>query len=218
MLVALLATGKRAHFAFFILAIVIVYYYLNCDQPVKRGFKIVAIIAVGMFLLVLLVNYVPFIANNVNAWIDRFSSDNIDSGRSGLRVIALSLFKENSLFGIGWDGFMYSYASIFGTQIAVHMNYLQLLCEVGIIGAIPFFAFFAISFTHVINSLKEIVVYSPNDTDAKFFLAFATYYQTFFLLYCLTGNPLYDASTLFPYMASCAIGEFYFWKLRWDIL
>ena len=29
--------------------------------------------------------------------------------------------------------------------------------------------------------------------------------QLFFIMYCMTGNPLYDYANLFPYMMSCAI-------------
>ena len=32
--------------------------------------------------------------------------------------------------------------------------------------------------------------------------------QTLFLLYCLTGNPLYDPQALFPYACSVAAGEY----------
>lgn len=213
MVVALLATGKRAHFFFSLISLFVVYYFLNCNHPAKRIFKILFAIVFLVGFIFVLNDYIPFIANNIQAWIVRFSSDNIDTGRNVYRDAALSLFFSNPLFGIGWDGTKYAFVGILGKETYVHNVFIQLLTEVGIVGSIPFFAFFILSVKHVIHALKKIVLSKDNAFEVPISLAYSLFFQVFFLLYCLTGNPLYDASTLLPYMLSCAIGEYYYNKI-----
>ena len=208
--VALLATGKRAHSAFSFFAALVAYYFMNCDKPMKRTFKILFMLTAVVALLMILINVFPFASRIVEVWIEKIGSDNFDTGRSVLRVAAADLFSQHPLLGIGWDGFMYQYGATFGTQINVHFVFLQLLCEVGILGSIPFFLFFTLSLWHTIAAMKKIAINVSNNRIVKALLFYSIFIEIFFLLYCMTGNPLYDASMLFPYLSSCAIGEYYY--------
>lgn len=200
---ALLATGKRAHCLFVIVSFIIVYFFYNSDKPVSRFLKIILIVAVVVSVLYVLSDYLPFVTNFINRWIDK-GLDN-DSGRGILRLSAWNMFRSHPLFGIGWDGFKYTY----NEYIYVHCVYLQLLCEVGLIGALPFFLFFGFSLYRVI---KVVIFQSkyPSIDDNRAITVFALFTQIFFLLYCLTGNPLYDPPTLLGYIMSCSIGNYYF--------
>ena len=124
---------------------------------------------------------------------------------------AFEYFKSNFLFGIGWDRFKYSYGVLSGSALNVHNVYIQILTEMGILGAIPFFAFFVNSLHHVFKVLKIARDMDVINSRNKAFVMYALFIQIFFLLYCLTGNPLYDATTLFMYLLSCAIGDYFFY-------
>lgn len=63
---------------------------------------------------------------------DRPTADELTSGRIGLWKKAWELFKENPVFGIGWEQFMNHNKY----EHEVHNTYLQWLCEAGIIGFI----------------------------------------------------------------------------------
>lgn len=69
---------------------------------------------------------------------------------------------------------------------------------------------FVFSLIHSIKTLKIVAIEKIQDKEIRFSLVYAVFVQVFFLLYCLTGNPLYDAPTLFTYIFGCAIGEYYY--------
>ena len=212
---ALLLTGKRGHVVFGIVSILICYYYMNCNKPHKRWFKILSLVALGALILVIVAEFVPSVLNVVYRFVETSEEGDISLGRDVFRALALELFNQNSLFGIGWDGFRYYYDSIFGYEINVHCVYVQLLCETGILGSLIYYTFFAIALYHVVSSIKYIVLNGVIITELeRVSIIFSLYVQVFFLLYCITGNPLYDAQMLIPYIMACAIGEYYYQKVK----
>ena len=134
-------------------------------------------------------------------------------GRNARMLLALNLFLQNALTGIGWNGFTYYYNATFGDWLNVHNVYLQLLCEEGLLFSLAFFAFFIVSFLHAWNALKQSRVQKLDGINESLLL-YSVYIQAFFLLYSLTGNPLYDAPFLFPYIFGCAFGEYYYRKVK----
>ena len=215
-LFALLVTGKRGHVVFGIASILICYYFLNCDKPVKRWFKIVSAVVLGVLALVIAAEFVPSVMNVVYRFIETAESGDISYGRDAFRVLALELFAQNKLFGIGWDGFRYYYNTLFDYEINVHCVYVQLLCETGIIGSIIYYSFFVAALYRIISAVKYLISKGIELKDLeRLSITFSLYVQCFFLLYCITGNPLYDSQILIPYIMACAIGEYYYQKVRW---
>lgn len=65
----------------------------------------------------------------------------ITAGRIQLYQLAFRLFRKNPIFGIGWKQFQYyvpiDFKRLHGMNLEdVHNNYLQFLCETGIVGTI----------------------------------------------------------------------------------
>lgn len=207
---ALLATGKRAHSVFAIIALLAVYYFLNCDKPLQRWFKV----AVGLFIaagfFVIAAQFIPILMNVVRRFSETYHEGRFEMGRDRLRAIAFSLWKNHLWFGIGWDGYKYRYLNTYGFLLNGHCVYLQLLCEVGIIGSAPFYVFFMSCLSRSILTLKKTTMDGNKDQKRIIGLSYSVYIQIFFLLYCITGNPLYDEPTLFTYIMGCAIGEYYY--------
>lgn len=204
MLGASLATGKRAFIAFEILSVMLTYYVLHSYEPVKRWVKIIfwtSVLAAAYFVLA---DYLPFLYNVIDKITYYAQTDRFDAGRDLLRLAAWQFFQENKFFGIGWCGFQYHY----DTYVAVHNVYLQLLCEVGIIGSAPFFLFFG---TSIFNAFRDLQFLARNKMESQriYLFAFSFSVQVFFLLYCLTGNPLYDPPMLFSYIISTAISAYF---------
>ena len=211
---ALVATGKRAHTVFVVLAIIVGYFYLNSDKPLGRWFKVVFGAAVVAAIVIIAEDNIPLFSSILTNWELRFAQKNFDTGRTVLRAEALSMFMQKPIFGMGWDAM--KYLNVKGSN--AHCVYLQLLGEAGIVGAIPFYLFFTLSLHNTIQIMKKIIIENSSDSFARYALCFSIMTQVFFLLYCLTGNPLYDAAILFPYMAACAVGEHYRKRLKYRLV
>lgn len=204
-----LFTGKRAHSIFLIAAVMIIYLLLHCNEPITRFGKIFIILVVATVIFVITAQFIPQLFNVVNRFLETSEAGNIEMGRDVLRGIALELWNSNPLFGIGWDSYKYLYRDMTGVLANVHCVYLQLLCEVGIIGALPFFVFFIISIVKAIFLLRKMILKNEEDSTKKIALIYSVFIQVFFLLYCFTGNPLYDFPTLFTYVIGCTMSEHY---------
>ena len=110
---------------------------------------------------------------------------------------ALQLFSKNKLFGIGWLGFRFNSNSLIqGTNtgnigyVDAHNVYVQLLCEVGIVGALFVIFVFVCCLISTIQTYRKYKKYI--DANQTQILAISVALQTFCLVYGLTGNFLYD--------------------------
>lgn len=201
-IIGLAMTGKRGPLIFTIISILIVYVQYSEKKPSKktaiRGFiGIIAIIA----LCVIAYYKIPQIQSLVARFFAADTLEEMTSGRLGYFWIqAWEMFKEKPLLGYGWGEFK---AYSLNANDA-HNIYLQLLAETGIIGFILVSIFFVGSIFAIRKSIQSCE--KNNDYKLCAYLKVAYAYQIFFLLYGLTGNPLYDGQCYIPYLLSCAMG------------
>mgnify|MGYP004501953557 CR=1 FL=1 len=208
--IALLLTGKRALVIFPVAAIIVAYYLYNSDKPIGRIGKLVLLLVVVVVAFVIGSNFIPSLSNFINRFAETSAAGDVSLGRLEQSAIALGIFKKNIIFGSGWDSFKYLYKAQFGSLLNVHNIYIQLLCENGIIGAVPFYCFFVYALSRTVNSLVYLRKNNPGEnTAAELYLCFSISMQIFFLLYGMTGNPLYDQQVFYPYIVCVAAGEFY---------
>lgn len=214
---ALLLTGKRALIIFSPLGIFTAYLIYNFDKPIKRVvIKIVSAILVILAIFFVSSKYVPELNIFINRFVETFVRGDVSAGRYQLYSVAFHLFKNNPLIGIGWDAYKYYYLSNYLVLKNTHNVYLQLLAENGVIGAIPFYTLFFVSYA---RAIREMIKYcrckkSIRDHSIDLGLCFSVGMQTLFLLYSMTENPLYDAQMLFPYVCCVSIGEYYIAELK----
>lgn len=87
--------------------------------------------------------------------VEKPSADQLTSGRMGLWKTALELFKENPVFGIGWEQFMNHNTY----EHDVHNTYLQWLCESGMVGFVllmtPTMFMYAMTFKRTIRYRRK---------------------------------------------------------------
>lgn len=216
LLVALLFTGKRGPIIFLFLTIMLCYLMtVRGSGKVKRYWKAFLVIFAGMILFLLfrdLLAQIPFF-NKLVATIEGIViGEDVTSSRSFLYIWSLKLFQESPLFGIGWGTFR---TTVIGnttlrTSLDVHNIYLQLLCETGIVGFICFVTTFFMSWNTTKNAYYQCVADNTGKASQwRQILFFSLAYQTFFLLYGLSGNPLYDQHYQILYMFSCSITAAY---------
>lgn len=158
-LIALLLTAKRAHLLFSILSCMSIYIVANKDKISKRIFKVVAIAGASIISVFILSMFVPQVLTVLERFEEGAKSGNLLNGRENFYELTFEMWNKHKLFGNGWGAFSYYYQEIlydvgYGAEfLDAHNVYLQLLCEVGIIG---FLFFISIMLFILINTLKLI--------------------------------------------------------------
>ena len=126
------------------------------------------------------------------------SRDVEDVGRDQLWTQAMTYFYDNKWLGIGWTNFKNIF-TLRGTH--VHNIYIQLLCETGIIG----FSVFAFFFVWNIRTTLRRIKTAKQGTCEYSWLMLSLFMQIYFLLYGITGNPLYDVEETILYFFGAGI-------------
>lgn len=202
-LIGLLATTKRAHLAFGLAACLVMYILFNRESG---SFGILFKLCIVAVLLLLVLYFVSLYIPAISAVLDRFqgmSDDETFGGRSDYYSICIEMWKESPLAGHGWGSFTQTlyqsgisdlkrlYLAGNLTQKA-HNVYLQLLAEEGALGLLIFLimAFAGVIRAYLCADVKRTAERRLDRADSLGVLAVGV--QVFFLMYCITGNPLYD--------------------------
>lgn len=211
LIIALVLTGKRAMFLFSLMSFILVYLIdSNGWKRIKRFYQVLFIV---LFLAIfILIVGSSFTGNNaisrtiqtIYSLIINDESIDITNGRSVLVKYAITLFLNNPLFGIGWWEYVNASASFIGRTITPHNIYVQLLCETGIIG---FFSFIVPITVCLNGSMKSLKLIKQKYGNGHYLSSIKTsiFYQIFFLLYGITGNPLYDYEFLLLYFFAIGV-------------
>lgn len=206
-LVSILMTGKRAHILFGVAALYVLYFFSQTDKnQILKCLKTLGIVLATLCVVVIVFMFVPSLTTVLQRFMD--PGDDVSSGRFELWELAFDAFKQSPVIGIGWRHYMTDVGILFATEYPydTHNVFIQLLCEIGIIGAPVYYVWFIVFYVMTVKtyrkSLSANTVISP---WCKYLLGFSLVYQTFFFMYCVTGNPLYETYTFIPYFISCAI-------------
>lgn len=213
LLFSLLLTGKRGPIVWFSVAFVIVYWLYNCDKPSSRIFKVFSIVVFTIAIIYFMSFFIPEVLNFVYRFIEMAEQGDISTHRTELWGMGFDAFLRSPLLGHGW--FWFKYNNSFGITYHVHNCYIQLLCELGLIGAIPWFYFLVINFKHTVTIIRGIKKGELCDYNGKVLrqLMFSAFYQMYFLIYAFAGTSFYEPECLLPYIFSSAIAMYY-----WDCL
>lgn len=199
---ALLFTTKRAHLLFAVSALVICFLIIRKGNALGRFTK-----ALGMGILaVSLLSVISYFVPALMSTFDRFfnQTGDISTGRYVLWEYALNEFHKNPILGIGWFGFRFQQLDFTYTAgyYDVHCIYIQLLCEVGVIGLI------LVVFAMLSSWIKNIILLKKRSEKMPEFcysaLMVSLGVQTFMIIYGITGNVLYDRCFII-YILSIAV-------------
>lgn len=210
--IAMLFTAKRGHVLFLFMAIVICYLLpMKGRQVVARYWKLFLLGVLGVVLFITfedsLAN-IPFVGRAISTVTDYMGGMDVSSSRSKLWTQAIDLFHEHPWIGIGWGDYRTTLLGQKGffSDFDVHNIYLQLLCETGVTGLIVFSAFFVFFWVTARKLYRFCLAASdPVLRSLVPVLHFSILYQTFFLLYGITGNVIYDQHYQIIYMMACGM-------------
>lgn len=184
-IITLLTTGKRGLFLANVFSMIIIFIIVNFmnKKILKRFF--VALIAVLVFLRI--VSYIPAAQIVFERFKELDSTGNFLNGREVFYEKMIENIKNNPIIGSGAS----TTQKITGGSDG-HNIYLQILSEVGIIGLLIYLVLFIHCLNITVKNLKK-----RNNSENGLI---ALYYQIFFLVYGISGNPLYNFSILLIYM------------------
>lgn len=196
LVLAILLTGKRGQPLFCLLALLITYLIYS-----NKRMKVLKILVIAsLFFIAAAATYrywesIPSLLRFVQLINNIYNGSNTDiltTGRTEIYDAAINLWEKNKILGIGWNNFKNSFDSnIWFSRFDVHNCYLQVLCENGYIGAIPFYILVLITIFRVFKcGLFNSSMMSSNNSLIPFYI----FYIIFFLLYCITGTCLYEYS------------------------
>lgn len=173
----------------------------------KRRNRRLLILGMGFFVLAFaalagtgkLDRYIYFIENfSVAGLFGSSSAIEITSGRIGLWRTAWELFVEKPITGIGWARFadhVTVHNDIINSTLEnVHNNYLQVLCETGIIGFILIIVPFLYLFYRTIKAGKRLKKYGSEAYLARIINSVAWGFQLFNLIVSFIDPSWYKIS------------------------
>lgn len=198
--IALFLTAKRGPLITNIIAILVVTVIFSNINIKNLMPKLIA------FTVLLIIGYnVICRIPQAQVMIDKFTifseSADITNGRSELWNEASDYIKVNPIIGIG----AYATPRVMGEM--THNIYVQLVLELGIFGLIFFIGAMIISFILTFKNYYKIKSNKIVENTEKVFFSISVYIQLYFIIYGMSGNPLYGITFLAPYFIFIAISS-----------
>jgi len=186
----LILTRKRGFILFNVLLLCFIIYRLSKKKVV--AFIIVLIISLLILLMV-------FTTEGGLQLVQRtLNQKDFTTGRSAMIEIMWNDFLENPIIGNG----TYTTVDVVKYHHG-HNIYFQVLRENGILGFLSLIGGLLIGF---IKTNIKLIQYENNQSK-KYILIISLYFQSLFILWGATGNPLYDTYPIFFYFIAIAMSE-----------
>lgn len=125
------------------------------------------------------------------------SGQSITNGRDVIQERAWNLFYQSPVFGIGWMNFQVIGSGINGIGSNAHNMYIQLLCELGVIGFLIFIsAFVGELLSDIIFLRKNLFKLNENEMNV---MCHSISYQIYYLISSFLHATSYDAVYIILY-------------------
>lgn len=177
-------SGKRMLFFISILLPFVIVYISQRYSRKKIGFAIALVICLIFAYMFLMKNlellYINPMVSRYAVTITKWSAgEEYNSGRRALAKLAIKLFEENKLFGVGVS----NYQRISGAYTDVHNTYLQILCEQGIFGFILYIIPLVFNLNYALKAIKKY-----GETSIFTFIKLSICGQVLYIVYAFSGN------------------------------
>lgn len=219
-LAGLLFTGKRSPVLLMVVAIAVIYIFIEKGKTNSKVFKITLIGIVAVSAVYVGAMFIPQLQVLVGRLMDSDDWSTL-GGRTELYEIAMNMWEQNPIFGQGWNAYKLvsanSIGKVYASQYArmqTHNVYLQLLSEVGIIGMLAFVMIFSYPLLKTFSKTRAYGLNEFLNYIEKKYLLSVIYMLLFFMLYGMTGNPLYDAYMYFLAFICCGALQSYLVAFR----
>lgn len=204
LIVIVLMTGKVGHTVFLFCTLFITYSIVgsNMSQKLKRVLFILITMSIAM---VILYEVFPQIGNSILRFQLKADRGDITNGRLALWRYAIDCFRRSPIFGIGYGAFTTESIGWSGIVYAgVHNDYIQLLCETGIVGIVMYGILVISTLSFSIRCLRNEFL-NENSVEGKILIVWSVFIQVFIILYSLTGLPHFSCESNVVLYAAYAV-------------
>ncbi len=202
-ILALMLTGKRLLFVIMVVAFAL---FMMISNVKSKFFKVLCVLLLVLFGLFFVIMFLPKVSNIFTRFLD---SENLEtmSGREELWDYLYLMIDEFPVFGGGMGSYN-AYAYDHGLwderwMFNGHNSYLQVLAELGIVGAAIFALFVILAFAYTIKAIKKF----ENNKNILYICYFSLYIQVLLVVYSLTGNPVYTRQIMFLWFFSVGCAQ-----------
>lgn len=149
-MIMVLLTGSRVAFVFIFLGSVLLIYFKNRKHFKGRIIKnIITLILISLLFYYLIFN-IPFFYSVLGERIEEVLTFNVNRGeisgsiylRNYMINYGFEMFKKRPFIGYGIDNFRVLFEKSVNIKTYAHNNYIELLVDVGILGAIIYYAIY----------------------------------------------------------------------------
>ena len=216
-LVGLLFTGKRSPALLLIVSVALIYIFIEKKDINKKLIRFLLVGIGGVISLFVGAMFLPQLQVLIGRLFDSEDWSTL-GGRTELYDLAIEMFNKHPIIGIGWNAYKLESEKTIGrvysrqyARMQAHNIYLQLLSEIGIVGAAVIIFLFLYPIIRTFRETRKYGLdgFTGNNTSRIKELLAALFLVIFFLLYGMTGNPLYDAYIYFIAMISCGALQAY---------
>lgn len=204
LMITMFAIGKRGHILFFAITILFVSLLLtpNFAKKVTKSLKYIVVAVIFTIISYFAFPDARMIFKRIFQYLGSNDLNYISSGRIFLYRTGFQLFRSNMFLGVKIGSFAVSTLLKYN---GVHNDYLQFLCETGIIGFFVFTIGNACMFRRAVKMLKAL-----NNCDAsliwlKKIIMYCVMIQCFVLTYSFTGLPHFDYEINGIYILTCMV-------------
>ncbi len=144
----IVASGSRGSMVALVIGVVVIVAFSKLSAMLKLCLSILSVGLVTAFYGVLVDN--PVVANRLELAIKEGDL----GGRSEIWEVALGIFLDNPLLGVGETGYRREMLSRYHEFLDTHNLFLYLLVTGGVVAFLPFMLFITRLFAHAVNRLR----------------------------------------------------------------
>ena len=197
-MIGIMVSFKRSLLLIPIFAFMILFLISKKNHKMQNVIKVLVLL-VGIAIII--ITMFPEALDTLGRFGTETANGDVLNGRTELWEYAFDMFKQSPIFGIGYSSYTeYCYSQGYYWNYLAHNIYIELLGEVGIIGFILFIAFFMNVFIKTIKAIRR-----EEYSEKLYLLYFSLFIQIVFLVYGMTGNPLYFPQQMIIYILSVSI-------------
>lgn len=197
-IIGVMLSYKRSLLLIPVFATIFLFLVSDINKKLKKGLTFL-LIAIGIVIVV--INIFPETLDTIGRLGNESSENSGLNGREQLWGYAFDMFKKNPVLGLGFYSYTtYCYSQGFQWDYLTHNIYIQLLGETGVIGFVIFVTFFISLFLKTLKLIKIC-----KDKNELYLINFSLFIQIVFLIYGISGNPLYFPQQMLVYVVAISI-------------